>query len=83
VTGNTRLLLKAMKIKRPGVSFYSLRRTTETIGGDSKDQVAVDFIMGHSRGDMASVYRQRIDVAHLSAVTECVRTWLFGCHETK
>jgi integrase len=78
VTGNTRLLLKALGIKRPGVNFYSLRRTTETIGGDSTDQVAVDAIMGHSRNDMASVYRQRIEDARLVAVVEHVRTWLFG-----
>jgi integrase len=78
VTGNTRLLLRALKIKRSGVNFYSLRRTTETIGGDSKDQVAVDAIMGHSHNDMASVYRQRIDDARLLAVSEHIRKWLFG-----
>jgi integrase len=83
VTGNTRLLLKALKIRRPGVNFYSLRRTTETIGGDCKDQVAVDYVMGHSRGDMASVYRQRIEDARLRAVTNHIHKWLFGEQETK
>lgn len=83
VTGNTRLLLKALIIKRPGVNFYSLRRTTETIGGDSKDQVAVDYIMGHSRDDMASIYRQRIDDARLVAVTNHIHGWLFQKQNAK
>lgn len=39
--------------------FYCLRRGFETTGGDSKDQIAVDHIMGHARDDMASLYRQR------------------------
>ncbi|MFZ1935115.1 MAG: tyrosine-type recombinase/integrase [Thermoguttaceae bacterium] len=71
-------LLVSLKLKRPGLSFYGLRHTFETIGGDSRDQVAVDAIMGHARDDMASVYRERIDDARLVAVTEHVRKWLFG-----
>jgi len=63
-----------------GRSFYDLRRTFETIGGDSRDQVAVDAIMGHAAasGDMAAVYRQRIDASRLVAVVDHVRVWLFG-----
>ena len=71
-------LLVILKLKRPGLSFYGLRHTFETIGGDSRDQVAVDAIMGHARDDMASVYRERIEDARLLAVTEHVRKWLFG-----
>src|ERR1022692_1305666 len=59
-------------------NFYALRHTFETIGGDSKDQVAVDAIMGHDDGSMASVYRERISDERLKAVTDHVRTWLFG-----
>jgi integrase len=59
-------------------NFYALRHTFETVGGEAKDQVAVDFIMGHARNDMASVYRERISDARLKAVTDHVRTWLFG-----
>ena len=33
-----------------GHTFYALRHTFETIGGASRGQVAVDAIMGHSRG---------------------------------
>jgi integrase len=78
VTCLCRILLNDLGIRRPGVNFYSLRRVTETIGGDSKDQVAVDFIMGHSRGDMASTYRQRIEDDRLEAVAEHIHTWLFS-----
>ena len=59
-----------------GHTFYALRHTFETIGGDSRDQVAVDAIMGHSRDDMASVFRERIDDDRLRAVVEHVRKWL-------
>ena len=55
-----------------------LRHTFETIGGESCDQVAVDAIMGHSRDDMASVYRERIGDDRLRVVVEHVRTWLKG-----
>jgi integrase len=78
-----RKLLTKLGLHRNGLGFYALRHGFETIGGDSRDQVAVDAIMGHSRNDMASVYRERIDDARLVAVAEHVRTWLYGGQETK
>jgi integrase len=71
-------LLKDLKLHRPGVGFYALRHVFETIAGASRDQVAVDHVMGHSCNDMASAYREHIDDARLLAVTEHVRKWLFG-----
>ena len=73
-------LLKALKLHRPGLGFYALRHTFETIGGDSRDQVAVNYIMGHAPpdSDMASVYRERISDERLKAVTDHVHQWLFG-----
>jgi integrase len=59
-------------------SFYALRHTFETIGGEAKDQVAVDAIMGHAREDMASVYRERVSDARLRAVAAYVHSWLFA-----
>lgn len=59
-------------------SFYALRHTLETVGGEAKDQVAVDAIMGHVRDDMASVYRERISDDRLRAVADFVRQWLFA-----
>ncbi|MGA7699181.1 MAG: tyrosine-type recombinase/integrase [Thermoguttaceae bacterium] len=78
ISAEFRKLLVKLGLHRNGLGFYALRHAFETIGGDSRDQVAVDFIMGHSRNDMASAYRERIDDARLLAVTEHVRKWLFG-----
>jgi integrase len=72
-----RKLLDKLDIKRQGVAFYSLRHVFETIGGESRDQVAVDFIMGHARDDMASRYREQISDERLRAVTDHVWSWLF------
>lgn len=71
-------LLRELGIKRAGVGFYALRHTFETVAGGSKDQVAVDALMGHVDPSMAAVYREEIGDDRLRAVTECVRAWLFG-----
>ena len=57
--------------------FYALRHTFETVGGDSRDQVAVDAIMGHVDSSMAATYRQRISDDRLRAVVNVVRDWLW------
>jgi integrase len=77
VTATMGQLLSKVGLARRGHTFYALRHTFETIGGESRDQVAVDAIMGHSREDMASVYRERIDDDRLWVVVEHVRKWLF------
>jgi integrase len=63
--------------RKPGRSFYTIRHVFETIAGESRDQVAVDAVMGHARDDMASIYRERISDERLKAVTDHVRGWLF------
>lgn len=72
---------RKVSIKRPGVNFYGLRRTFETIGGETGDQPAVNRIMGHGEESMAEEYRQwRKDAredARLRKVTDHVRAWLF------
>jgi integrase len=79
VTKETAKLLRALHINgRQGLGFYTLRHTFRTVADESKDQVAVDFIMGHARDDMASVYRERISDARLRAVADHVHAWLFG-----
>ena len=64
-------------------SFYGLRHSFETIGGEAKDQVAVDAIMGHADESMSAVYREWISDERLKAVTEHVRMWLFGSSQTR
>jgi len=48
-----------------------------TVASESLDEPAADLIMGHSRGDMASVYQQTISDARLIAVSDFVRKWLW------
>ncbi|MCA9170528.1 MAG: hypothetical protein KDB23_22775 [Planctomycetales bacterium] len=78
ISAEFRKLLDDAFMYRPGLSFYALRHCFETIAGESKDQVAVDAIVGHARDDMASVYREKVSDDRLSAVAEHVRGWLFG-----
>lgn len=73
----TKLCVKC-KISRSGRGFYSLRRTFETVAGGTKDQVAVDYIMGHADESMAAVYRQGIEDQRLIDVGLHVHSWLFG-----
>lgn len=76
-----RKLLTRLGIYRKNVTtFYSLRRTFETIGQTAGDQVAVDYIMGHiaPSDDMAAVYRQKTFDSQLLKVTNHVRAWLAG-----
>ena len=64
-------------VARSQRGFYSLRRTFETVAGGSKDQVAVDVVMGHSDSSMAAVYRQGLDDQRLIDVGNFVHDWLF------
>ena len=74
-----RKLLTAVGLaSRNGVGFYALRHVFETVGGGSKDQVAVDTIMGHADPSMGAVYREHVDDARLKAAAEHVRRWVFG-----
>ena len=57
--------------------FYSLRHTFETTGGESRDQPAVDLIMGHVDPSMAGNYRHHISDERLQAVVDVVRAWLW------
>ena len=77
ISKQTRKLLDALGLKG-NRNFYALRHTFETVGGEAKDQVAVDHIMGHAREDMASVYRERISDVRLKAVSNHVRAWAFA-----
>jgi integrase len=85
LTREFRRLLEQLKLYRPGLGFYALRHTFETVAGDSKDQVAVNAIMGHAPavGDMSAVYRERISDDRLRAVVDHVHGWLWPVAGTK
>lgn len=70
-------LLVELKLDRPGLGFYALRHMHETIGGESKDQVAVDALMGHVDGSTAAAYREGVSDERLQAVVETIRRWLW------
>ena len=71
-------VLDTLKLHRPGMGFYGLRHTFETIGGASTDQIAVNHIMGHTDNTMAGLYRERIENGRLEAVVNHVHSWLFA-----
>lgn len=79
ITQSFRKLLNKLDVNdRKGLGFYTLRHVFETIGGESKDQVAVNAIMGHVDNSMAGIYREGISDERLKAVTDTVRGWLFA-----
>jgi len=59
-------------------NFYTLRHTFRTVADESRDQPAIDHVMGHESPHMSSVYRERISDERLRAVADYVRGWLFG-----
>jgi integrase len=75
-----KVLEEAGIAKRFGVNFYALRHTFRTIGGRSKDQIAVDHIMGHApeSDDMRHVYDEEMTDDRLYAVVDYVRKWVFS-----
>lgn len=77
--------LRKAKIDRPGLTFYALRHTFQTIAEGARDLAAVQAIMGHApaANDMSATYRERVTDERLQAVVEYVRKWLFGTEETK
>ena len=77
VSKEFRKLLDSLAMHRPGLGFYALRHTFETIAGEGADQVAVNAIMGHADSSMSAAYRERISDRRLEAASDVVRKWLF------
>lgn len=70
-------LCKDSEVRNLGL--YLLRRTFETIASTAAvPQAVVDHIIGHSRHDMASVYRQKVFDDQLWKCTDHVRDWYLG-----
>jgi len=78
VAKETAKFLRALHVNgRKGLGLYTLRHTFRTVADESKDQPAVDFIMGHEVPHMSAVYRETISDERIKAVTDHVRAWLF------
>jgi integrase len=81
ITKETRKLLDGLGINGRR-NFYCLRHSWRTVADESKDQPAIDHIMGHESPHMASQYRERISDERLKAVVNHVRAWLFAPEPT-
>jgi len=79
ITSECGKLLRQLGLNRPGLGFYALRHTFQTIGEECRDLVAVRSIMGHAppSNDMSSLYREKMTDDRLRAVTDHIRGWLF------
>jgi integrase len=73
----TKLLTK-LKLKRPGLGFYTLRHTHATLADRARDVHAQKRIMGHAIPGMLGEYVEDIDLDRLRAVVDVVRTAIFG-----
>ena len=86
ISGEFDKVRKKLEIGGRRTAFYSLRRTFETVAGNTRDQIAVDLVMGHAAAsnDMGHVYRQEVDDDRLRAVANHVRIWVWpkGTNET-
>lgn len=76
-------LLGKLDLKHRGLGFYRLRHTFETVAGGSKDQMAVDHVMGHADPTMAAEYRHGIEESRLQAVVDHVHSWLYNSDVTR
>jgi integrase len=69
-------VLVNLLLKRPGLNFYALRHTFQTVGESAGDLVAVRSIMGHVDNSMSGVYREFVAEERLRHVVEYVRQYL-------
>ncbi len=69
-------VLQDLKMKRPGLNFYALRHTFQTVGESAGDLVAVRSIMGHVDSSMSGLYREFVSEERLRAVVDYVREQL-------
>lgn len=69
-------LMTAVKLYRPGLSFYALRHTFRTVADNCLDPVACAIVMGHTDSSMASNYRSSISEERVRKVCEYVRQWV-------
>lgn len=69
-------LLKKIGLYKERRTFYALRHTFQTIGDESKDPIAVQYLMGHSDHSMGDVYRESISDGRIKGVLDHIHKWL-------
>lgn len=72
-----RSLLDYLEMHSERMGFSWFRHTFETAASGCRDQIAVDYIMGHRAPGMAATYREGIDPQRLVDVVQYVHRWLF------
>jgi integrase len=65
------------KVYRPGVGFYSLRHTFQTVADECGDYIATRRIMGHADHSISDNYRERFPDDRLRRVADHVHAWLY------
>jgi integrase len=81
ISAEFRKLAKRVCVYRPGVTtFYTLRRTCQTIGDAAGEPQALKFLMGHvaPTSDMSATYRQKQWTTPLLLLSEHLRGWVLG-----
>lgn len=80
ISAEFRKLARRIGAYRKGVSCGALRHVFETVAGDSRDQIAVDRVMGHVRDEdrIRARYREAIDPNRIVDVCAFVRDRLIG-----
>jgi integrase len=73
-----RELLVRLGMKRKGLSYYTCRHVFATVASGCRDQVAVDYCMGHLTAGVGTQYREKIEDSRLESVAAHVRRWLYG-----
>jgi integrase len=76
IAKQTRKLLDSLNLHRPGLGFYSIRHAFATIASGTRDQVAVNYCMGHTDSSVPGMYREHIDDQRLIDCVNHVRRWL-------
>jgi len=72
-----RRLTREVDIYASGKTFYALRHVFATVGGDAKDQPALNYAMGHDDGHIGSTYREQISDERLEVISDHVHAWLY------
>ena len=78
-----RKVMKSCGIHHDGIGPATLRHVFRTAADGARDQVAANYIMGHSDNSMAAHYRERIEDSRLRAVVDYVHDWLFAVAPVK